>query len=111
MSILSHARFTASEGQTESFERIIAELAARAIAEPGTLMYRFFRGTPGTYAVIEQYADAEAAQAHQAANADLLAQIDGCTKEVSITLHGPVGPEIREWAQQAPNVTLFEEPI
>ena len=109
--IVSHARFKVPEESRADFERVVAELVAQAEQEPGTLTYRFFRGAPGDYAAIEEYADAEAVDAHQAANQDLLAQVFADADEYWINVHGAVGAEIREWAQGAAGVNLFEDPL
>ncbi|MEY9934760.1 uncharacterized protein YfiM (DUF2279 family) [Catenulispora sp. GP43] len=75
----------------------------------------FFRGAPGDYAAVEEYADAEAVDAHQAANQDLLALVFEYADQSWITVHGAVGTEIREWARSpagaAAGVTLFDEPL
>ncbi|HET9173466.1 MAG TPA: antibiotic biosynthesis monooxygenase family protein [Actinospica sp.] len=109
--ILTAARFTVDEDQRAEFETAIAELTARAEREAGTLMYRFYRGDAGQYSVIEEYEDAAAVLAHQAANEDLLARVDACTDKIALDVHGPVGPVIREWARRTRNVTLYEEPV
>jgi quinol monooxygenase YgiN len=109
--ILVRARFVVGADRREEFERIIAQLTLSSEGEPGTLTFRFFRGAPGEYAVIEEYADAAAAIAHQTANQDLLARAAMCTEGVSMDLHGPVGPVLREWAQGDPSVTLYEDSV
>lgn len=109
--IVSHARFAVPEQSRSDFERVVAELVARAEQEPGTLTYRFFRGAPGDYAAVEEYADAEAVDAHQTANQDLLARVFEYADEHWISVHGAVGPEIREWARDAAGVVLFEEQL
>lgn len=108
---MSAARFTVDEEHRPEFELAIAELVARSQSEPGTLMYRFYRDGSGHYSAIEEYEDADAALAHQTANRDLLARIDTCTDQISLDVHGPVGPIIREWAQRARNVTLYEDQV
>jgi len=109
--IVSHARFAVPEQSRADFERVVAELVARAEQEPGTLTYRFFRGAPGDYAAVEEYADAEAVDTHQAANQDLLARAFEYADEYWINVHGAVGSEIREWARDAAGVNLFEDPL
>ncbi|MBS2534343.1 antibiotic biosynthesis monooxygenase [Catenulispora sp. NF23] len=109
--IVSHARFAVREESCADFERVATALVARAEQEPGTLTYRFFRGAPGNYAAIEEYADAEAVDAHQAANQDLLARVFEYAEQSWITVHGPVGAEIQEWARGAEGVTLFLDPL
>lgn len=109
--ILSAARFVVAEDQREQFEAVAAELVARAEKEPGTLMYRFFRGEHGHYSVIEEYEDADAARIHQQANVDLLERINACAGDIALDLHGPVGPSLREWAKRVSGVTLYEDAI
>jgi quinol monooxygenase YgiN len=109
--ILVHARFTVRPNQCDAFENLVSELTARAEREPGTRTFRFFRGAPGTYAVFEEFADANAALAHQAAVANLFAQVEKCSEEIWVCLHGPVGPRLREWAQHEPRATLYENPV
>lgn len=109
--ILVQARFTVKDDRREEFEQVVAELTARAEGEPGTLTFHCFRGAPGRYSVIEEYTDADAALAHQAANQDLLTRAAGCTAEAAMDLHGPVGAVIRAWAQSDPTVTLYEDTL
>lgn len=109
--ILSSVQFTVREDRREEFERVIADLTARAEREPGTLMYRFFSGAPGQYSGIEEYADADAARAHQAANQDLLTRAAQCTDRVFMHVHGPIGSVLRAWAQSDPSVALYEDPV
>ena len=113
--IVSHARFSVPEPARADFERVAAELVARAEREPGTLTYRFFRGAPGDYAAVEEYADADAVNAHQAANQDLLGRVFEYADQSWISVHGAVGAEIREWAHSpagaAAGLTLFEEQL
>jgi hypothetical protein len=73
------------EDRREEFERAVTEFTARADAEPGTLVFRFFRGAPGQYAVVEEYVNAD--------------------------LHGPVGEGIRKWALRVRDVSLYEDPV
>lgn len=109
--ILITARFTVGEDQREEFERAVTEFTARADAEPGTLVFRFFRGAPGQYAVVEEYVDADAMRSHHDASEDLLQRIDDCASEAFMDLHGPVGEGMRKWALRVRNVSLYEDPV
>jgi quinol monooxygenase YgiN len=110
-SILVHAGFKIPPDRREAFERIAATFIARAAEEPGTLSFRVFRGEPGEYSMVEEYADADAARIHQQANQDLLAQVQECTEHEWLELHGPVGPSLRDWARRVSGVTLYEDEL
>lgn len=54
-------------GKADEFERVFAELAASVrSSEPGNIAYQLCRSRsePGTYKVLELYADEEALKAH-----------------------------------------------
>lgn len=107
--ILVNTRFTVPEDRCVEFEVIVSELGDRTEYEPGALMYRFYRGRPGHYSVIEEYEDADAVFAHQAGNQDLLTRAAFCPDHIATQIHGPVGPAIRAWAQSDPTVMLYED--
>jgi len=111
LTIVVHAGFKVETSEIEAFEQLVAELTARAAGEPGTLTFRFFRGEPGAYAAVEEYADPDFMRAHQEANRDLLMRIDECVADVRLELHGSVGPSMREWAQRVSRVVLYEDQL
>ncbi|WP_310498557.1 putative quinol monooxygenase [Sandarakinorhabdus sp.] len=59
------------DGKTEEFEGVFTALAAQVrAAEPGNIAYQLCRSRtePGTYKVLEIYADADALKAHGASD-------------------------------------------
>jgi quinol monooxygenase YgiN len=109
MSIFVRARFEVRDQRRAEFEGLARALRERATEEAGTRTYRWFSGGDGGYLVIEEYADAEAALAHNEHVADLLARVGECAEMVYAELYGPIGPELAEWARTRPQVTTFAD--
>lgn len=107
MSVFVRARFEAREGRGADFERAALTLRERSSEEPGTLTFRLFSAGEGGYVALEEYADTAAALAHQERSAELLARVAECAVMVSAELYGPIGPELRAWADSQPQVTVF----
>jgi hypothetical protein len=63
----------------------------------------------GGYVVIEEYADAGAALAHNENVVDLLERVGGCAEMVFAELYGEVGDELGEWARGRPGVSMFAD--
>jgi quinol monooxygenase YgiN len=109
MSIFVRAQFDVRDEPQEDFEHLALALRAQAEEEPGTLTYRWFLAGPGSYLVLEEYADSAAAQAHNARAAALLERVGQCAEMVSAELYGPIGPELSEWVRSRPQVTAFAD--
>src|SRR5437016_5145645 len=98
MSLFVRAQFTVAEsGRREEFEAIASALREQSKEEPGTLTYRWFSPSPGTYVALEEYMDAAAALAHNERAAELLVQVRDCAELVFAELYGPLTPELEEW--------------
>src|SRR2546423_2162893 len=82
MSIFVRARFEVRDERRGEFEGIARALRERAEEEPGTRTYRWFSAGDGGYLVVEEYADAGAALAHNENVADLLARVGECAEMV-----------------------------
>jgi quinol monooxygenase YgiN len=109
MSIFVRARFDVLDGRQADFEELALALRAQAAEEPGTHTYRWFSAGSGSYLVLEEYADAAAALAHNERAAPLLARVAECAEMTSAELYGPIGPELTEWAASRPQVTAYPE--
>ena len=109
MSIFVRARFDVRGERQGDFEEIALALGERAKEEAGTRTYRWFSGGDGSYLVIEEYTDANAALAHNENVAELLARVGECAEMVYAELYGPIGPELGEWARSRPRVTTFAD--
>jgi hypothetical protein len=95
MSFFVRARFDVHDGRRAEFEKVALALRAQAEDEPGTLTYRFFLADDGGYLVL-------AAVAHNERAADLLPRVHECATLAFIEFYGPVGPELRDLAPNAP---------
>jgi len=109
VSILVRARFDVRDERQADFEQVVLALREQVKEEAGTLAYRWFSAGAGGYLVLEEYADAAAALAHNERAAELLARVSECAEMVYAELYGPIGPELGEWARSNPRVTAFAE--
>jgi quinol monooxygenase YgiN len=109
MSFFVRARFDVLDQRQAEFEEIALALSEQAAQEPGTRTFRWFAAEPGSYLVLEEYADDAAATAHNERAADLLARVPCCAEMVYAEVYGAIGPEIRAWAQSAPHITTFSD--
>jgi quinol monooxygenase YgiN len=66
MAYVVTAKWTAKEGEEEAVAQTVQEIAHRSRAEPGMLLYQPHRDpeNPRVFFFYEQYANAEAYQAH-----------------------------------------------
>ena len=108
-SIFVHVRFDVREQRHEEFEKLVVALRRQADDEAGTKSYRWFSAEDGSYLVIEEYADSAAAMAHMERAAALLERLTEFTAIGSVELHGPIGPELREWVGSNPPPTTFTD--
>ncbi|SRR6266545_1509082 len=109
MSIFVRARFDARDRRRADFEQIALALREQAKDEPGTLTFRWFSSGPGSYLVLEEYADPAAALAHNERGAELLERVGECAEMIYAELYGPIGPELGDWARSRPQVTVFAD--
>jgi quinol monooxygenase YgiN len=86
-----------ADGETE-FLRLARALAAAAATEPGTLRYQWFvTQKPGHYSIVEEYVDADAAEAHNNHVEPLLAELFAVVDLVSVAFYGELNPYVRDW--------------
>lgn len=98
MSLLIQLEFTAHPGKDAEFVRLARALAAAAAAEPDTLRYQWFvASAPGHYAILEEYVDADAAEAHNARQAPLLRELFTVAELVSAAFYGELNAYLRDW--------------
>jgi quinol monooxygenase YgiN len=96
MSLLVQLEFKASNER--EFLRIARALATAAKAEPDTLRYEWFTTTkPGHYAILEEYVDADAAEAHNHRQASLLREFFTVAELVSASCYGELNQYVRDW--------------
>ncbi|WP_037570628.1 putative quinol monooxygenase [Phaeacidiphilus oryzae] len=109
MSIFVRARFEVGAERRREFEELVRALRKQAADEPGTSTFRFFSAGPGSYLVLEEYTDPQAAAAHNERAAALLAGVTRCAELLGIELYGDIGPELGEWARTQPRATTYPE--
>ncbi|MFC5952106.1 putative quinol monooxygenase [Pseudonocardia lutea] len=103
MSILVRAELRARAGRREELTGLAVALAEAAAEEPGTLRYEWFTSDdPDDLVVVEEYADAEAALAHNRHCADLLHRVPALAEMTSVHLHGPLDPGLQAWIAETP---------
>ncbi|HEX4449351.1 MAG TPA: antibiotic biosynthesis monooxygenase [Kofleriaceae bacterium] len=96
MSLLVQLEFKA-RAEAE-FLRIARALASAATAEPETLRYQWFAtATPGHYSILEEYVDADAAEAHNHRQAELLREFFTVAELVSASFYGELNQYLRDW--------------
>jgi quinol monooxygenase YgiN len=80
------------------FLRIARALTDATTTEPGTLRYQWFTTQkPGHYAILEEYADADAAEAHNNHVAPLLRELFTVAELVSVAFYGELNQYLRDW--------------
>jgi hypothetical protein len=83
-------------------------LAAASAAEPDTLRYQWFTTqTAGRYAIIEEYVNADAAEAHNKNVESLLVQLFSVIELVSSAFYGELNAYVRDWATGRAGVSLY----
>jgi quinol monooxygenase YgiN len=98
MSLLVQLEFRVRADSETEFLRLARALASAAATEPGTLRYQWFvTQKPGHYSIIEEYVDADAAQAHNEHVAPLLREIFAVVDLVSASFYGELNQYIRDW--------------
>jgi quinol monooxygenase YgiN len=98
MTLLVQLEFKAKPDHEPEFLRLARSLAAAAPSEPDTLRYQWFATQqPGHYAILEEYVDADAAQAHNERNAALLRELFTVAELVSASFYGELNQYLRDW--------------
>ncbi len=97
-------------GGEAEFLRVARALASAAAAEPGTLRYQWFATQkPGHYSIIEEYVDADAAEAAEAHNnhvGPLLRELFAVAELVSASFYGELNQYLRDWVSGREGVSL-----
>ncbi|HET9622794.1 MAG TPA: putative quinol monooxygenase [Kofleriaceae bacterium] len=87
--------------------RIARALAAATRDEPGTLRYQWFTApAPGHYTILEEYVDADAAEAHNQHVHDLLVAFFAVADLVAIAFYGELNAYLRAWCTGRDGVTV-----
>jgi quinol monooxygenase YgiN len=98
MSLLVQLEFKAKSDSESEFLRLARALAAAAATEPETLRYEWFvTDKPGHYSILEEYVDADAAEAHNNRAAPLLREFFTVAELVSAAFYGELNPYLRDW--------------
>jgi hypothetical protein len=97
---------TTAEHEAE-FLRLARALTAATATEAGTLRYDWFAAqAPHHYRVVEEYADADAAEAHNHHVGSLLGEIFAISELVSATFFGELNAYIRAWVTGRDGISL-----
>src|SRR3569623_2092321 len=101
MSLLVQLEFRAKDDP--EFLRVARALAAAAATERDTLRYQWFATQrPGHYTILEEYVDADAAEAHNHRQAALLREFFGVAELVSAAIYGEQNQNLRDWMTAYP---------
>jgi quinol monooxygenase YgiN len=94
------------DGEAE-FLRLARALASAVATEAGTLRYEWFvTQTPGHYSIIEEYVDADAAEAHNNHVEPLLREMFAVVDLVSASFFGELNQYIRDWIAGREGIAL-----
>lgn len=105
LTVLCEIRVRA-DGEQE-FLRAARALAAAAATEPGTLRYQWFdTQKPLHYAIIEEYVDADAAEAHNHHVEPLLRRAFAVAELVSVSFFGELNQYLRDWISGREGIAL-----
>jgi quinol monooxygenase YgiN len=106
MSLLVQLEFKAKS--EADFLRIARALAAAAKTEPTTMRYQWFATmTPGHYAILEEYVDADAAEAHNHRMAQLLREFFTVAELVSASSYGELNQYLRDWISGKAGIAVY----
>jgi len=99
MSLLVQCEFRVKRpGDEPELVRLARALASAVTDEPGTLRYQWFVAPrPGHYSILEEYVDADAAEAHNQHVNALLVEFFGVAELVSISFYGELNKYLRDW--------------
>jgi quinol monooxygenase YgiN len=107
MSLLVVIEIKTTTDNEPEFLRVARALASATATEPGTLRYDWFATQrPGHYNVLEEYVDADAAEAHNNHVAALLGELFAVSELVSAAFYGELNPYIRDWITGRENIAL-----
>jgi hypothetical protein len=107
MSLLVQLEIKVRAGGDAEFRRVARALAAEASTEPGTLRYQWFvTQKPDHYSILEEYVDADAAEAHNNHVGPLLGELFAVVDLVSAAFYGELNQYIRNWVTGRDGITL-----
>jgi quinol monooxygenase YgiN len=108
MTLLVQCEFRVQRPELESeLIRVARALASAVIDEPGTLRYQWFVAhKPGHYTILEEYVDADAAEAHNEHVHALLVEFFAVAELVSIAFYGALNKYLRDWITGREGVAL-----
>jgi quinol monooxygenase YgiN len=94
-------------GNDAAFVRVARALAAATKDEPGTLRYQWFTTQkPGHYSILEEYADADAAETHNNHVEPLLRELFTVAELVSVAFYGELNQYLRDWIEGREGIAL-----
>jgi hypothetical protein len=94
------------DGEAE-FLRVARALVAAVATESGTLRYQWFATQkPGHYSIIEEYVDADAAEAHNHHVEPLLRELFAVVDLVSASFYGELNQYVRDWIAGREGIAL-----
>jgi quinol monooxygenase YgiN len=109
MSLVVQCEFSVRNDREEEFLRVARALASAAATEPGTLRYQWFvMEAPAHYSILEEYVDADAAEAHNAHVAALLRELFAVADLVSASLYGELNEYVRGWISGREDITVHK---
>ncbi len=107
MSLLVQCEFRVRTNSEAEFLRVARALASAAATEPGTLRYQWFvTQEPGHYSILEEYVDADAAEAHNDHVDSLLRELFAVADLVSASLYGELNQYMRDWISGREGITV-----
>ena len=108
MTLLVQCEFRVQRpGSDPELVRLARALASAAANEPGTLRYQWFvTQRPGHYAILEEYVDADAAEAHNQNVHALLVEFFSVAELVSIAFYGELNKYLRDWISGRDGVAI-----
>jgi quinol monooxygenase YgiN len=108
MTLLVQCEFRVRRPDDEpEFLRIARALAAATADEPGTLRYQWFVAQKtGHYTILEEYVDADAAEAHNGHVHALLVEAFKVVELVAVAFYGELNQYLRDWIADRDGVAL-----
>jgi quinol monooxygenase YgiN len=99
MSLLVQCEFRVKRpGNEPELLRLARALVSAVANEPGTLRYEWFVAPrPGHYSILEEYVDADAAEAHNQHVNALLVEFFAVADLVSISFYGELNKYLSDW--------------
>lgn len=107
MSLLVLCEIEVRDGRDDDFVRAARALAAAAATEAGTLRYQWFvTQKPHRYSIIEEYVDADAAEAHNNHVEPLLREAFAVADLVAVSFFGELNQYLRDWIAGREGIAL-----